>query len=128
MQLSLDTVMLFVQKIDTMRHFYAQVLQLPIVEETPGQWVLLKAGHCHIGLHQIPAQYLQDSKPINPEESNTKIIFSVTEDLFALRERLVAQQVVLQDIKTFEGYDYWLCNGQDPEGNVFQLKQRKGTS
>jgi hypothetical protein len=104
------------------------VLQLPIVEEIPGQWVLLKAGHCHIGLHQVPPQYLHDGAPANPEASNTKIVFSVTEDIFALRESLVAQQVVLRDIKTFEGYGYWLCDGQDPEGNVFQLKQAKGGS
>jgi predicted enzyme related to lactoylglutathione lyase len=118
-------MMLFVQKLDTMKQFYTQVLQLPIVEEIPGQWVLLKAGHCHIGLHQVPPQYLQDWVPVNPEASNTKIVFSVTEDIFALRESLVAQQVVLRDIKTFEGYGYWLCDGQDPEGNVFQLKQQK---
>lgn len=126
MRLSLDTIMLFVHKLDTMQHFYAQVLQLPIVEEIPGQWVLLKAGHCNIGLHQIPPQYLQDWTPVNPEESNTKIIFSVTEDLVALREHLVAQQVKLEAIKTFDGYPYWLCDGQDPEGNVFQLQQGKG--
>lgn len=126
MQLSLDTIMLFVHKLDTMRHFYAQVLQLPIAEEIPGQWVLLKAGHCHIGLHQIPPQYLQDWTPVNPEESNTKIIFSVTEYLFALREQLVAQQVKLEAVKTFDNYPYWLCDGQDPEGNVFQLQQAKG--
>jgi hypothetical protein len=22
-------------------------------------------------------------------------------------------------------YDYWLCDGEDPEENVFQLKQKK---
>lgn len=126
MQLSLDTIMLFVQKLETMKHFYAQLLQLPIIEETPDQWVLLKAGNCHIGLHQIPPQYLQDATPTNPEESNTKLIFSVTEDLGALRERLVAQQVKLEAVKTFDGYPYWLCDGQDPEGNVFQLQQAKG--
>jgi hypothetical protein len=31
----------------------------------------------------------------------------------------------MQQIKTFENYDYWLCDGADPEGNIFQLKQRK---
>jgi len=31
----------------------------------------------------------------------------------------------MREIKTFDGYAYWLCDGQDPEGNVFQLKQSK---
>ena len=31
----------------------------------------------------------------------------------------------MREIKTFENYDYWLCDGEDLEGNVFQLKQRK---
>lgn len=126
MQLSLDTIMLFVKQLDTMQHFYAQVLQLPIIESIPGQWVLLKAGNCHIGLHQIPPQYLTDAAPVNPEESNTKLIFTVTEDLVALRESLVAQQIQMGAIKTFDNYPYWLCDGQDPEGNVFQLQQAKG--
>jgi hypothetical protein len=31
----------------------------------------------------------------------------------------------MKEIKTFDNYDYWLCDGEDLEGNVFQLKQRK---
>jgi hypothetical protein len=31
----------------------------------------------------------------------------------------------MQEVTTFDGYDFWLCDGKDPEGNVFQIKQRK---
>jgi hypothetical protein len=31
----------------------------------------------------------------------------------------------VKEITTFDNYDYWLCDGEDPEGNVFQLRQRK---
>jgi hypothetical protein len=31
----------------------------------------------------------------------------------------------MREIKTFDNYEYWLCDGEDPEGNVFQLKRKK---
>jgi len=42
-----------------------------------------------------------------------------------LRDMLVFQNVQVAEIKTFENYDYWICDGADPEGNIFQLKQKK---
>ena len=42
-----------------------------------------------------------------------------------LREQLLNQHVPMREIKTFDNYDYCLCDGEDPEGNVFQLKQKK---
>ncbi|WP_430612575.1 hypothetical protein [Flavobacterium sp. JP2137] len=49
----------------------------------------------------------------------------MTGNLKALRERLVLKNVEIRDIKTFENYGFWLCDGVDPEGNVFQLKSAK---
>ena len=46
------------------------------------------------------------------------------EDICQWRELLLANNISMQDVKTFDNYDYLLCNGEDPEGNVFQLQQR----
>lgn len=57
-------------------------------------------------------------------ESNTKLVFEIKEELTSLRQELINKGVALREIKSFPGFDYLLCDGEDPEGNVFQLAQK----
>ncbi len=124
MKLNLSMIILFAKDIDKLKNFYAENFQLALIEETPGQWVVLQAGSCQLGLHQIPAAYLQGAAIESNCESNTKLVFDVNEDLVALRERLLKQNVQLKDVQSYDNYPFLLCDGEDPEGNVFQLRQR----
>ena len=83
------------------------------------------AGNCRIGLHRAGAAFRQENAPEFKVNNNTKLVFMVDEDIFELRNSLLNQSVVIREIKTFENYDFWICDGEDPERNVFQLKQRK---
>jgi catechol-2,3-dioxygenase len=123
MQLNLDSIILFVQNVEKLKSFYAGILNLVIVEEIKSEWLLLKAGHCNIGLHKIGEQY--NTKEEYKFDNNTKIVFEVDKDINKVREHLLSKNVPMKEVKTFDNYDYWLCDGEDPEGNVFQLKQRK---
>lgn len=125
MKLSLNTIIIFVQNVDRLKLFYVDILKLDIVEESPSEWLLLKAGNCHIGLHKIGDQYSNADKEAFKFDNNTKIVFEVDEDISEVRKYLINSQVSLKEIKTFDNYDYWLCDGEDPEGNIFQLKQKK---
>lgn len=125
MKLNLNSIILFVQDVDKLKSFYAGILQLQVVEELASEWLLLQAGNCSIGLHKIGEQYTQKGHEAIKFDNNTKIVFEIDEDIHQTRERLLAQNVLLREIKTFDNYDFWLCDGEDPEGNVFQLKQRK---
>lgn len=125
MKLKLTSIIIFVQSIEVLRDFYVGILALEIIEEYGNNWLLLKAGECQIGLHKIGEQYLEENQEAFKFDNNTKIVFEVDEDLYVLREQLIAQQVTLGEVKTFDNYDYFLCDGEDPEGNVFQLKQQK---
>ncbi len=125
MNLVLNSIILFVNDADQLKKFYVDKLKLEVVEEIPSEWVLLKAGTCTIGLHKIGQQYQNPSGSNVLSESNTKIVFETTGDLAQIRETLIKENVNLRELKTFDNYDYWLCDGEDPEGNVFQLKQRK---
>lgn len=125
MTLNLSMIILFVKDIDKLKKFYSERFQLTLVEETPGQWVVLQAGACQLGLHQIPAAYLEAAANDTHSESNTKMVFDVDEDIAGLRGRLLKQQVSLKDLQSFDNYPFVLCDGEDPEGNVFQLRQRK---
>ena len=125
MKLNLDTIVLFVQNVDKLKYFYAQVLKLDIIEEDASTWVLLKAGDSKIGLHKIGDQYLDKSKGEFKFDNNVKIVFEVDEDIELVRAQLINQNVSMKSVITFDKYNYWLCDGEDPEGNVFQLKQKK---
>lgn len=125
MKLNVDTIIIFVQNVDKLKSFYVDILQLDILEETQSEWLLLKAGNSKIGLHKIDDQYLDKSKGQFKFDNNIKIVFEVDEDINKVREQLLNQKVILKEIKTFDNYDYCLCDGEDPEGNVFQLKQKK---
>ena len=125
MKLNLNSVIIFVQNVDKLKTFYVDILGLEIMEETKMQWLLLKAGNCIIGLHKIGDQYLDNTKEEFKFDNNTKIVFEVDEYINKVRGHLLNKKVLMKEIKTFDNYDYWLCDGEDPEGNVFQLEQRK---
>jgi catechol-2,3-dioxygenase len=125
MKLNLDTIILYVQNVEKLKSFYIDIFNLGVVEEDPSIWVLLKAGNGKIGLHKIGDQYSDKSKGTFKFESNTKIVFEIAEDITKAREQLISKNVFMKEIKTFHNYGYWLCDGEDPEGNVFQLKQKK---
>ena len=125
MRFNLDTIIFYVQNVDRLKSFYTDILKLEIIEEYNSQWTLLGAGNSKIGLHKIGDQYLDKIKDGYKFDNNAKIVFEIEEDINILRKWLLDQNVIMKEIKTFDNYDYWLCDGEDPEGNVFQLKQRK---
>jgi len=125
MKLKIATIILFVQDVNRLKIFYQENLQLKLVEEIAGQWVVLAAGNCNIGLHKVGQQYEVAAPETFRAESNTKIVFECDEDIFNLQEQLSRAPVKIEPVKTFENYGFWLCDGEDPEGNVFQLQQKK---
>lgn len=124
MKLKFDTIILFVRSVEKLKFFYVDILQLKVIEETDG-WLLLKAGAANIGLHKIGGAYLDKISDDYKFDNNTKIVFEVEDDIYKVREQLLAKKVTLKEIKTFDNYDFLVCDGEDPEGNVFQLKQKK---
>jgi catechol-2,3-dioxygenase len=121
MQLHLNTIILFVKDVNRLKQFYAGILGFEVTETIEPGWVLLKTGGCSIGLHEAGAAY----QPASGEDSNTKLVFDTDGDLYALRERLIQQGVTVREIKSFPGYNYILFDGEDPEGNVFQIRQAR---
>ncbi|CAA9201102.1 VOC family protein [Flavobacterium collinsii] len=125
MKLNLDTIVLYVQDVNNLKSFYTTIFGFEILEEYEAEWVLLNAGNAKIGLHKIGDHYLAQIKSGYKFDNNTKIVFEINEDIHALRQVLLDQNVLMREVSTFDTYEYWLCDGEDPEGNVFQLKQKK---
>jgi len=124
MSLTLDTVLLFVSDINKMKQFYHEVFSLNILEEISGEWVLLSAGSVKIGLHKIGETYTTTTT-LAPVETNTKLIFETSENIHSLHSILSSKSVAVKDITSFDNYPYLLFMGNDPEGNVFQVIQKK---
>lgn len=125
MKTNLSGIILFVKDIEKLKTFYINVLRLELKEEISSEWVLLKAGQCDIGLHKAGSEYAEIIDGCLHKDNNTKIVFDIDTDIYLLREQLTGKNVSLREIKTWDGFDYIICDGEDPEGNVFQLRQRK---
>jgi catechol 2,3-dioxygenase-like lactoylglutathione lyase family enzyme len=114
-------VILYVRDVPGLRAFYQRHLDLPLVEEIGDDWAVLQAGPIELALHRVGEPYRDLAKP--RVVSNAKLVFTVATGLPELRDRLVAAGVTLRPLKRFDGYPQLMCDGEDPEGNVFQLAQ-----
>jgi len=95
------------------------------LEEQPSEWLLLKAGACKIRLHKIGEAYLRKIPEDFKAKNNTKLVFEIKDDIHKVRQTLLAKNVAMREVKTFGKYGFYICDGEDVEGNIFQLKQRK---
>lgn len=124
MKATLDTIILYVKNVELLKNFYVENFRLEVMEEDP-VWALLNAGALQIGLHTIGDPYLENIKNGHQFDNNTKLVFEIDTDIESARKEFVSRNIQMRDIKTFENYDFLLCDGTDPEGNVFQLKSKK---
>lgn len=124
MKARLTAIILYVQNVQLLRNFYVENFNLKVIEEDP-IWVLLDAGGAQIGLHKIGDQYLGKIEAGHLFDNNTKIVFDIDTDIESARNQLISKNVQMREIKTFDNYPFWLCDGTDPEGNVFQLRSKK---
>jgi predicted enzyme related to lactoylglutathione lyase len=124
MKLSLTTFVIFAFDVNLMKEFYTKHFHLAVTEEIKDEWVVLQAGNCNIGLHRVGEAY-RHLQPSASSEKNTKLVFETEDDIVAIREELLGKGVAMREIKSFDNYPFWLCDGEDPEGNVFQIKKKK---
>lgn len=126
MNLSLDRVVLYVQDVERLARFYGDAFGLVVGQHIEGEWAVLKAGACEIALHRVGQPWRVDDPSDWKVESNAKLVFTVDRDLKELRTELVAKGVAMRPIKSYPPLTGLLCDGEDPEGNGFQLAQAGG--
>ena len=128
MRVVLNRVILYVQDVDRLATFYQQALGLPVVEEIKGNWSVLAAGPCQLALHRVGKPYRVADPASWQVESNAKVVMTVDRSLAEFRAELTAKGVPMGEIKSYPGLTGPLCDGKDPEGNVFQLAQLSNAS
>lgn len=124
MNITLRCIIFFVSNVDQLKKFYIDNFDLKVIEEIKSEWVLFRAGPCELALHKIGAAYTQSRSPVS-RDTNAKIVFEVKEDIFAIHKQLSERGVAIEGIQTWDNFGYWVCDGNDPEGNVFQLRMKK---
>jgi len=122
MPLSMSRLILYVRDVARLKSFYQTHFDLAVVEEIENEWVVFNAGGVELALHLVGKPY-RDQPRRSDAQSNAKIVFSVPAGLPEFRERLVKAGVAMRDLKRFAGFPMLMCDGEDPEGNVFQLSQ-----
>jgi predicted enzyme related to lactoylglutathione lyase len=116
----LSTAVVFAKDMQRMAEFYHDALGLPLVAApmAPG-WLEFDAGAVRLALHALPPRTARQIEITHPprarEETPIKLLFEV-DDLDEVRRRLVHYGATMFEPKTSG-----VCDGLDPEGNVFSL-------
>jgi catechol 2,3-dioxygenase-like lactoylglutathione lyase family enzyme len=119
----LKLAMIFVKDVERMTAFYRDGLGLQhLPAESSDGWVKFDAGGAELALHEIPAAIARNITISDPPEAREdgalKLVFE-TEDVDAARAHLAAQGAVMM-----EPANARRCDGLDPEGNVFTIRQK----
>jgi predicted enzyme related to lactoylglutathione lyase len=122
MSIGLTRIILYVHDVERLSAFYREAFGLTVVEHIADEWAVLAAGACEIALHRVGQAYRTSDPGASQGASNAKLVLSIDGDIAALRATLAAKGVRLGDIKSYPGTGR-LCDGRDPEGNVFQLAE-----
>ena len=112
MELSIKRMIIFTRQIDAMAAFYRDVMGLKQTENEPG-WKEFAAGGCNIALHRGSSEV--GTRP-------PKIVF-YSDDVAATRDALLRRGASMGKVKSGSGLD--LCEGRDPDGNPFQISNRR---
>ncbi|MCZ4224621.1 VOC family protein [Pedobacter rhodius] len=119
----MSRIILFGNDIDGLKAFYQSIFNFPLIEEIEGEWLVFNSGSLEIAFHKIGESFRKEI-PFKAE-SNTKLVFSIDKDIEDCRKKLIEKGVKMESVKSFENIDFLFCDGEDIEGNVFQLSQKK---
>ena len=123
MNASLSRIILYVQDVGLLTRFYRDILGLPVVQEIGDEWVIFRPGSCELALHRVDRPYRVADAGSWTVETNVKLVLVVTREIAELRAELISKGVPMREVKSYPGFPGPLCDGEDPEGNIFQLQQ-----
>ena len=114
LRLSLKRIVIFATNVPATAGFYTHVLGLvPASDASDPNFIELSAGGCSIAIHL--------GKPIAKKRGTPKLVFGA-KNVEAVRRELVERGAKMGRISVSKGLR--LCDGEDPEGNIFQISNR----
>jgi predicted enzyme related to lactoylglutathione lyase len=123
MLMPLNRVIIFVADVQRCARFYTDVFgfaPLPS-DHSATDWMELETGGCRLAFHKAHGADGPIDSPTGRSSNPHKVCF-YCEDVEAARAAVVARGAHMGSVRTFGSLS--LCDGQDPEGHVFQLSNR----
>jgi len=119
----LNRVIIFVGDVQKCARFYREVFGFAVASDDRDstEWIDLDAGGCGLAFHKAHGVDGPIDAPTRSAPNPHKIVF-FAEDVEATRATLVERGAVIGDVRRFG--ELVLCDGQDPEGHVFQICNR----
>jgi predicted enzyme related to lactoylglutathione lyase len=112
--MELSRVIIFTGDVKTLVDFYISHFDLALVGEFDAGWTELNAGGCNLAFHKF-------SEKLDGGDNGIKFVFAAS-DVAAEKARLEGLGVKMTRIFTFGQIQ--MCDGQDPDGNRFQISSR----
>ncbi|MBG9378541.1 VOC family protein [Panacibacter sp. DH6] len=124
MNLTCKQVILFCADVKKLVHFYTECFGFSIIGTFDENWTVLDAGQVELAFHKIPPEHLPTPPgAFTVTDTNVKLVFETGAALSSFHEQLLAKGTDVGAIQQYPGYPFQVCDGRDPEGNVFQLRQ-----
>ncbi|MEO7129246.1 MAG: VOC family protein, partial [Rhodoferax sp.] len=109
---------------DRLCRFYAEVAGMKKLNET-AELTVLESGDIQLLVHNIPASIAATititTPPARREDTALKFFFTVS-SLEQARAKATALGGAIWN-ENWRGPGFVVCNGMDPEGNVFQVRE-----
>jgi predicted enzyme related to lactoylglutathione lyase len=112
--MELSRVIIFTGDVKRLVDFYVSHFDLAPVGDFDEGWTELKAGGCKLAFHKF-------SEKLDGGDNGIKFVFGAN-DVAAEKARLEGLGVQMTKIFTFG--EIQMCDGQDPDGNRFQISSR----
>lgn len=120
---------IFAKDIRKLAAFYEQLISLSITHAEPDH-IVLESDTLQLVIHGIPKQVADAihiaTPPAVREETPIKLFFPVSSIADARRQAPALGGQVGPEKKEWEARGFRACDGYDPEGNVFQIRQDAG--
>lgn len=120
---------LYVKDVARMTAFYAAVAGMPVIESEP-TWARLATPTFELVVHSIPphiaATFEISTPPERREEAAIKLIIPVPDIVDARATVATLGGALNPPEREWQLGDLRVCDGHDPEGNVFQVRQQPG--
>jgi predicted enzyme related to lactoylglutathione lyase len=120
----LNRIIIFVGDVEKCAGFYTKAFGFAVIpsEHPSTEWMELDTGGCRLAFHKAHGPDGPIDAPTGSSRNPHKIVF-YAEDVAAARAAIVAGGAVMGDLRTFGSLI--ICDGQDPEGHVFQISNRR---
>lgn len=120
------SAVVFAKHVDKLAHFYRDVAGMEEVH-ADNSHVVLDGGHFQLVVHNIPTQIADTIEITEPPRVRDSVPIKICLPVHSIDDaRTVAEALggkVAERKSEWRARGFVACDGHDPEGNVFQLRE-----